>query len=329
MILVTGATGLVGAHLCLSLVRQNQKIVALYRRDKKRVALKDFFKTHNATPLFDQIVWRKADLTNLPALTSAFEGIRKVYHCAASVSMAYHKQAELFQVNQQGTGYIAELCIEKKIEKLVYVSSIAALGSETLQGPIDERTPWNSAVEKTPYAYSKYGAELEVWRCGQEGVPIAIVNPGVILGQGMPNSPIDQLIGLLQKGIRFYPTGVTGLVTVEDVVAVMLSLMEGPMVNERFILVAENWTYQRLLQEIAKTKQLKAPIRSLPMWLLHIGWVLESVLSAIGMRKKFLSKALVKTLGDKREIYGNKIVRLTDFTYTPIAPYLSAQLSSN
>ena len=329
MILVTGATGLVGAHLCLSLVRQNQKIVALYRREKKRVALKDFFKAHNAISLYDQIIWRKADLTDLPALTLAFEGIRKVYHCAATVSMAYHKQAELFRVNQQGTGYIADLCIENKIEKLVYVSSIAALGSETLQGPIDESTPWNSANEKTPYAYSKYGAELEVWRCGQEGVPIAIVNPGVILGQGMPYSPLGQLIGLLQKGIRFYPPGSTGLVAVEDVVTVMLSLMEAPIVNERFILVAENWTYQQLLQEIAKMKQLKAPGRSLPIWLLHVGWGIESVLSGIGVRKKFLSKALVKTLGDKREIDGNKIVRLTDFIYTPIAPYLSAQLSTN
>ena len=329
MILVTGATGLVGAHLCLSLVRQNQKIVALYRREKKRVALKDFFKAHNAISLYDQIIWRKADLTDLPALTLAFEGIRKVYHCAATVSMAYHKQAELFRVNQQGTGYIADLCIENKIEKLVYVSSIAALGSETLQGPIDESTPWNSANEKTPYAYSKYGAELEVWRCGQEGVPIAIVNPGVILGQGMPYSPLDQLIGLLQKGIRFYPPGSTGLVAVEDVVTVMLSLMEAPIVNERFILVAENWTYQQLLQEIAKMKQLKAPGRSLPIWLLHVGWGIESVLSGIGVRKKFLSKALVKTLGDKREIDGNKIVRLTDFIYTPIAPYLSAQLSTD
>ena len=106
-------------------------------------------------------------------------------------------------MNQEGTAYLVNLCIEKKIEKLVYISSIAALGSQTT-GRIDENTPWNPTIEKTPYAYSKYGAELEVWRAGQEGVPIAIVNPGVILGTGMPRGPLEQLVNQIKSGLRFY-----------------------------------------------------------------------------------------------------------------------------
>ena len=162
MILVTGATGLVGAHLCLSLLKKNQKVVALYRREKKRAALKDFFTSRDETALFEKIQWREADLCDLPALTKAFDGISQVYHCAAYISMAYYKREQLQEVNQQGTAYIANLCIENKIKKLVYVSSIAALGSQTNSGIITEDTPWNPTVEKTPYAYSKYGAELEI-----------------------------------------------------------------------------------------------------------------------------------------------------------------------
>ena len=210
MILVTGATGLVGAHLCLALLKKKQTVVALYRREKKKSALKEFFKSKEALPLFEKIQWRQADLCDFPALREAFKDITQVYHCAAYISMAYYKMNQLQEVNQQGTAYIANLCIESEIQKLVYVSSIAALGSQTTTGIINEDTPWNPTIEKTPYAYSKYGAELEVWRASQEGVPVAIVNPGVILGKGMPRNPLDQLIRQVKKGLSFYPTGQTG-----------------------------------------------------------------------------------------------------------------------
>lgn len=326
MILVTGATGLVGAHLCLALLKNEHRVVALFRREKKKEALQDFFIQHNAEKLYKKIIWRKADLTNLPALTQAFEGITHVYHCAAYISMAYHKGAQMYRANQEGTAYITYLCAEKKIEKLVYVSSIAALGSDTPEGPINEDTPWNGTNEKTPYAYSKYGAELEVWRCAQEGVPVAIVNPGVILGLGMPNNPLDQLLNLLEKKLFFYPTGVTGFVCVEDVVEVMQRLMNSSIINERFILVAENWSYQKMLHFIGQHTLRTAPKRPLPNGLLWCAWVIETVLSVLGLRRKFLSKALVTTLMDKRTIDGNKVTQRLSWSYTPIDNYLKQKL---
>ena len=328
MILVTGATGLVGAHLCLSLLKKNQKVVALYRREKKRAALKDFFTSRDETALFEKIQWREADLCDLPALTKAFDGISQVYHCAAYISMAYHKREQLQEVNQQGTAYIANLCIENKIKKLVYVSSIAALGSQTNSGIITEDTPWNPTVEKTPYAYSKYGAELEIWRASQEGVAVVIVNPGVILGDSMPRNPIDQLIHRIEKGLSFYPTGKTGYVAVEDVVAVMVQLMSSPIVNERFILVAENWSYQKLTQYVAKKMNKKIPSRVLHPIYLKTAWFFESIANGFGLRKKFLSKALIKSLSDQNEIDGSKIEQKIDFSYRKIEPYLDSILKA-
>lgn len=324
MILVTGATGLVGAHLCLTLLKQNQKVVALYRREKKRAALKDFFISRNEITLFEKIQWREADLCDLPALTKAFEDITQVYHCAAYISMAYYKRNQLQEVNQQGTAYIANLSIENKIKKLVYVSSIAALGSQTTKNIITEDTPWNPAVEKTPYAYSKYGAELEIWRASQEGVPVAIVNPGVILGDSMPRNPIDQLIHQIEKGLSFYPTGKTGYVAVEDVVEVMVKLMSSSIENQRFILVAENWSYQKFTQYVAKKMNKKIPSKVLHPIYLKTAWFFESLASALGLRKKFLSKALIKSLSDQNEIDGSRIEKNIDFSYRKIGPYLDS-----
>lgn len=324
MILITGATGLVGAHLCLNLLKENQQVVALYRREKKRAVLKDFFIAQKAEALFEQIQWRKADLCNLPDLTLAFEGITKVYHCAAYISMAHYKRHQLQEVNQQGTAYIANLCIENKIEKLVYVSSIAALGSQTLTGVIDEDTPWNPTVEKTPYAYSKYGAELEVWRAAQEGVPVAIVNPGVILGEGMPRTPLDQLIQQIEKGLSFYPTGQTGYVAVEDVVSVMMMLMNSPIQSQRFVLVAENWSYQKMTQFVAQKMNKKKPSKALYPLYLKTAWFFESILSGLGLRKRFLTKALIYSLSDRKSIDGSRVEQSLNFSYRKITPYLDS-----
>ena len=326
MILVTGATGLVGAHLCLALVQKKQPIVALYRREKKREAALDFFAQKNQSALTKHIIWRKADLCNLPELTAAFEGITEVYHCAAYVSMAYFKRGYLQLVNQQGTADLVNLCIDRNIKKLAYVSSIAALGSET-SGTIDESTPWNPAREKTPYAYSKYGAELEVWRASQEGIPVVIVNPGVILGLGMPRSPLEQLMQRIKKGVRFYPSGQTGYVAVEDVVNALVQLMNSDHKNERFILVAENWTYKAMMKMVAELLHKKPPTKPLSTFGLYCLLSLELLLSGIGLRKRFLSKALVESLSNQQAINGDKIKGALDFTYQPIAPYLRDRLA--
>jgi len=325
MILVTGATGLVGAHLCLTLLKKNNRIVALYRREKKREITRTFFESKNELALYDKITWRKADLTHLPDLTLAFNDITTVYHCAAYISMAHHKLNELQQTNQLGTSYVANLCIENKIKKLAYVSSIAALGHDTKTGLIDENTPWNPTVEKTPYAYSKYGAELEIWRASQEGVPVVIVNPGVILGKGMPTSPQEQLLSQINRGLRFYPTGNTGYVVVEDVVMAMIKLMDSNINNERFILVAENISYQKITQLFAQILEKKPPTIPLRKGLLQLIWVLESMFSFLGLRKKIMTKALINSLCDTRKIKGSKIMDTIDFEYTKIRPYLNQQ----
>ena len=328
MILVTGATGLVGAHLCLRLLEKKIPLVALYRRDKKKEATRAFFAANDKLSLFELIEWRKADLCNLPQLTKAFEGITQVYHCAAYISMAYHKQAYLQEVNQQGTAYIANLCIENKIQKLAYVSSIAALGSETTSAIIDETTPWNPTEEKTPYAYSKYGAELEVWRASQEGVPVVIVNPGVILGNGMPRTPYAQLVNQVKKGIRFYPTGKTGYVAVEDVVEAIVGLMNSSIKNERYILVAENWFYKDIITFTAKALGRRAPKWTLKPAYLYLAWAIESCLSGLRFRKKFLSRALIRSLTDTRNIDGSKIQSSMQFDYRPIKDYLKGLVNN-
>ncbi len=321
MILVTGATGLVGSHLLLKLIEKDRVLVALYRSESKKNSTLGFLKERTKSAKVAEIIWRKGDVCNQPSLAVAFEGITHLYHCAAFISFAHYKQETLMEVNQQGTTNLVNLAIKHQLKKIAYISSIAALGSDTTSDSIDESTPWNADQDHTPYAYSKFGAELEVWRATQEGVPAVIVNPGVILGTGVEGNPLELLCNQIDNHLLFYPKGATGYVTVEDVVQVLTDLMDSEIKNERFILVAENWSYEQMLRRIALIRKKRPPRIGLRKSWLQIAWGLEGILSLFGKRR-FMTQALISSLCEVKHIQGNRIIQESSFKYSGIEAYL-------
>jgi len=321
MILVTGATGFIGSYLLCHLAEKNIYPVALFRSDTKKNSIQSIFesKFSDGKSQFEKIVWRKGDLTDFPSLEEAFQGITKVYHCAALISFSHSKIKKLIEINEQGTSYIVNLCLSHKVKKLIYVSSIAALGKEETSAEVDEETPWNNNDEKTPYSYSKYGAETEVWRAGQEGLEFCIVNPGVILGKG---SPANFILNKIKKGFRFYTPGNTGYVHVSDVISVMSQLMESEVNGERFILVAENWTNKSLYQFLLKKNKKNERVYLIPKFTFYFLWIVEHSLELIFFRKRKLTRSLIKGMYEQKNIKGDKIKTKLDFAYTPIEEVL-------
>ena len=120
MILVTGGTGLVGAHLLYQLCLSHDNIRATYRKPQKLEETQRVFSyyTKNSSELFSKIEWVKADITNIPELENAFLKITQVYHCAALVTFEPDKYFDLRKTNIEGTANIVNLCIENQIEKL-------------------------------------------------------------------------------------------------------------------------------------------------------------------------------------------------------------------
>jgi len=261
MILVTGGTGLVGAHLLYKLVNENKKVRAIYRNKKKFDTVKRIFSyyTTNTEVLFNSIEWHEANLNNIPALDDAFKGITEVYHCAAFVSFEPDKFKLLKKTNIEGTANIVNLCLSHTIKKLCYVSSIAAIGSTINNKPITEETEWQTEKDNSVYAITKYGAEMEVWRGTQEGLDAVIVNPGIIIGPGIWKYGSGSLITKVYRGLPFYSKGITGYVGVNDVVSAMVSLMQSNIKNERFILVAENLSFEAFTKTVAKYLNVKPP----------------------------------------------------------------------
>ncbi|WP_104813782.1 NAD-dependent epimerase/dehydratase family protein [Aureitalea marina] len=184
MILVTGATGLVGSHLIYSLLQQQETIRATHRKSSDRSSLLTVFSyfTDNPQLLYDKIEWIEADLTDISALEKAFNGIETVYHCAAYVNFNPRNFQKLKKSNVEATANMVNLALDHGVKRFCYVSSIATIGTSIGEQIATEETPWSWEEENNVYAITKHNAEMEVWRASQEGLSVVIVNPGVILG---------------------------------------------------------------------------------------------------------------------------------------------------
>lgn len=320
MILVTGGTGLVGSHLLYQLIIDNNSVRAIYRNDKKLDIVKQVFSYYSSDSqlLFNKIEWVQSDLLDIPSLSAAFDAITHVYHCAAFVSFEPDKYRLLRRTNIEGTANIVNLCNQNSIKKLCYVSSIAALG-ENLDGKaISEETHWNPEADNSVYGITKFGAEMEVWRATQEGLDVVIVNPGVILGSGIWRHGSGSLINKVYKGLGYYTSGSVGYIDVKDVVSIMIKLMNSTIKNERFILVAENWTYEKFLKTVAKYLQVKSPDKVAKLWMLQLGWKLDWMRHKLTGKRRRLTKQFVTSLVTKSEYSNAKINKHLDLDYIPI-----------
>ena len=130
------------------------------------------------------------------------------------------------------------MSLEFGVKKLIYVSSIAALGRTKERPRLDESSKWVQSKGNSQYAVSKYLGEQEVWRGQTEGLSTAIVNPSVILGSGYWNLGSARFFKQVDEGLKFSPVGSSGFVDVRDVARFMVLLLESDISGQRYILNA-------------------------------------------------------------------------------------------
>jgi nucleoside-diphosphate-sugar epimerase len=259
------------------------------------------------------------DLNDLPSLSHAFEDVTEVYHCAALISFN-PKDAELLgRVNQNGTQNIVNLCLQKGVKRLYYCSSVATMGG--FNGPITESDLWDP-TDSNVYATSKYLAEMEVWRGGQEGLKTVIINPGVIFGPGFWDQGSGKFFAEMASGLNYAPPGGTGFVGVWDVVRAFEAIAAGNCFNQRFILVAENMKYAEVLSQIARFLEVPEPKKTLALWQLKILWRLDWLRSAIGSRRRKLSRDTVRGLKRPKTYSSEKIEKCIGFQFQPMGEVL-------
>ncbi|WP_304068010.1 NAD-dependent epimerase/dehydratase family protein [Pedobacter glucosidilyticus] len=310
MILITGATGFLGAQLTKQLLAHESKVRCIKRASS---VIPEILK-----PLHNQIDWVDADILDIADLTDAFEGITHVYHCAAYVSLNNYNEKEMMAINVDGTANIVNLCLSFGITKLLHVSSIAALGQVKPGETITENHYWDAYDKNGAYAISKYRAEMEVWRGVEEGLKVVIVNPSLIIGAGIGKQGSGKIFETVKKGLNYYTSGGTGLVDVEDVAELMIKLMKHEVVNERFILNAENYSFKQLFTETAIALNLKAPEKELKEWQAKLFWRLGHLLRILKIKIPVVSKDLLKAAFQTQQYSNQKVSTLFSYQFTPV-----------
>tara|TARA_B100001093_G_scaffold516011_1_gene593751 strand:+ start:1085 stop:2095 length:1011 start_codon:yes stop_codon:yes gene_type:complete len=317
MILITGASGMLGSHILFQLCKTENRIRAIKRENSNiKNVLKIFsFYSNEAENLLSKVEWVTADILNQDQLNNAFEGVKKVYHCAAKISFSKNHKTILFQTNVEGTKNIVNLCLYHKVEKLCHVSSVAAIGSYPNGETVNEQTPWTNSPENSSYSLSKYHGELEVWRGIEEGLNAVIVNPAVILGPGNWTKGSSKMFSLVYNGLSYYSTGITGFVDVKDVVFLIIELMESKINSERFILSSENISFKKILGYIARSMNKTEPRWKISYMRIILMFRIKYFVEMFTNKEAFLSKELLKFAKEKSRFDNKKILTQIPFSF--------------
>jgi dihydroflavonol-4-reductase len=320
MVLVTGATGFVGEHVVAQLVARGYDVRALYR-SKSKIGSQGIL-----TPSqISAVNWVQADVTDYFSLEDALIGIKKVFHCAAFISYDPNQRDLMFETNINGTANLINAALHQGVQRVLYVSSIAALGQAAEPHlPIDETASWKGDKGQSNYAISKFRAENEVWRGMEEGLEVAVVCPSVILGPGQVASGSNQLFRKVYQGLRFYSPGATGFVDVRDVAHALCLLDELNIVGKRYVLNAHNLSYQQLFIQMAAALKVKAPSMLPPRWMAELGWRVNKLMAMLKGKMPFITRETVRSAYTKKSFGGGKILeKVPEFTYSPLEKTLA------
>lgn len=310
MILVTGATGFLGAELVIQLLQREEKIRCTKREDS---LIPDIL-----APYAQKIDWVNADILDFSALEDAFEHVHQVYHCAAMVSFDKKAQNKMTAINVVGTENIVNLCLINGVEKLIHVSSVAALGNAKSGEAVTEKNFWDAYDKNGIYATSKYRSEMEVWRGINEGLNAVIVNPSVIIGKHVGKKGSGRLFLLVANRLEYYTSGNIGIVDVSDVAKSMIMLMESEISGERFLINADNYTYQKFFSEIAAAFGITAPQKSISKFMLMLVVRLSAIGGLFFKNNKGITRDVVNAAFNKKSYQNRKIVDTLKFEFLPV-----------
>ena len=251
--LITGTTGFVGAallHLLAAHADPGEVVRVLIRPESDR---------RNIEGLKVEI--RLGDLRDGLSLRQALAGCRHLYHVAAHYSLWSQTPDLLYQVNVEGTRNLMQAAAEAGVERIVYTSTVGALGIPKNGQPGDEETPVSLGDMVGDYKRSKFLAEQVVLEMARKGLPVVIVNPSAPVGLwDIKPTPTGQMVVdfLNGKMLAYLDTGMN-LVDVEDVARGHLLAMEKGRVGQKYILGNRNMALQEIFNLLGDLSGVRPP----------------------------------------------------------------------
>lgn len=305
--LVTGSTGCVGANVVAALLRRGYEVRAMHRPTSRLDALEGLE--------VEQVV---GDILDPPSLARAMEECDWVFHVAA-VSDYWRTPPEvIYRVNVEGTRNVVEAALRAGVHRLIYTSSVGALGIPPEGRLLDESSVFNLPPHRFPYGHSKHLAEEVVREAVAEGLDAVIVNPAAVMG------PRDAywIGGSVLREVRagrawFAPPGGTCWAAATDVGEGHVLAAERGRTGERYLLGGENLTHRQVLETVAQVIRGRGPWITLPHW--AMGGLEWSVRLARRFTHPHLPLSPEQVWLSAREIYcdSSKAIRELGYPQTP------------
>jgi dihydroflavonol-4-reductase len=269
-VLVLGSTGFIGSRLCRELLERGHHVKAFHRPTSSLRLLEGLAVAHVL-----------GDLTQPETIEAAMDGVETVYHTAATMVGGSDQSGKLYTITVEGTRSVVQAALRKGVRRLLYTSSVAALGvpervvasnkpATAGLNPgagicMNESHTWNLRPDFWPYGYSKYLAELEVQKAVAQGLDALIVNPSSVIGAGdIYRQNISMVVQFSRQRFPALVEGGLNFVHIADVVEGHLAAMERGRTGERYILGGENMSFVSLAKLVSGIAGVPAPALVLP-----------------------------------------------------------------
>jgi dihydroflavonol-4-reductase len=311
IVFVTGGTGFIGSYILKNLVEKGYTVRAIRRSNKLPFYI--------PVEILNKVQWVEGDVLDIVSLNDAMKGADAVIHSAAIVSFSKKERSRMYHVNVEGTANVVNNAIENNIKRFLHISSVAALGRTMKAETVTEEKKWEENKTNTHYGISKHHSELQVWRGFAEGLKGVMINPSTVLGYGDWNQSSCAIFKNAYREFPWYTKGINGFVGVEDIAEAAVQLLFSDITLKKFIVNAENWSFQQLFNAIANGFHKKHPYKEATKAMGEIAWRLEKLKEVFTGKKALLTKETAKIAHSKTSFDNNALLKaLPGLQFTPL-----------
>jgi dihydroflavonol-4-reductase len=307
-VLVTGASGFIGANVARALVERGHEVRALLRPTSDRT---------NVEGLPVEVVL--GDLRDADAVRRAVKGCSRVFHVAADYRFWARDPRELYDANVRGTVNVMEACLAEGVERVVHTSTVGTIGLSALPRRCDEETPLLPGQLTSHYKRSKLEAERAALSCAARGLPVVVVNPTAPVGPWdvKPTPTGKILVDFAHGRLPAYVDTGLNVVHVRDVAEGHLLAAERGVPGERYILGHENLTLREILGMLAELLGRRAPRVRLPYAVAWAAGAVTTALAEVTHRPPAFPLEAVRMSRRRMFVDAGKAVRVLGLPQTP------------
>lgn len=313
---LTGATGWVGNEILKLLLKQNEEVVLLIRKETERISkIKD-----KVTLVFGDV--RDKDACEKFLNTKKANDIQQiVIHCAAYISIKDKFEKVIFDTNYFGTKNLADISLRNKVEKFLYISSTAAFKNSGKNQTINESFPYEDNPQNGCYAFSKSMAASYVKKMAEKGLNVITLYPSGIIGPDDPKEgDFTSLVKAFLKGHipASIKSGSYSLIDVRDLAEISLKVLDKSDVGNHYIITTKSLQISDFLNIIAERYNRKKLHIKLPGWFIKSIAPIYSLFCKIFHIKPLYTKTAIRTIVNNNDFDNSKAVQELGFKPRPV-----------